>query len=470
MTNASFSPSCRGHMNTWAARSSSTSPDPDLHQPQAPRTPAPATPAAAPAAASGPPPAPALAAPGPAMLQPETSVADQAVGKVPARRHSPTPPPCQPAQLPAGPSASALVDALSSEVVRKLRLAGEADSKEDREVVCEEVFCDVTGLLDGSAQAQLGLQGAPQPFYQILARHYASARGADSAVVVLYLLQNLYGQGYAAPLMALLMHRWLLLKRAKPGGGLPEEQRLRLVNVTALGAAQLFLGDVHGGAYAFEPLWRCLCYEVILGQAAPSLPPTSSAVMPTPASTSAAAELSPSHPADIGPATTMGQALAGPSSLSAAPLRLVTRLRLQSELYSLTSLGAPYYAPPAVRRAALRTLDSLFPQGKAVRHIVRGAFRLLHPTDWLGEFWVAPVRWLTWAYGKVLLSLFQLIYSLVVFQIWGRPADAALELTMLPLPTPRRQTSDAPCGQQPDGGVPLAQAATAADVVEQQMD
>ncbi len=30
----------------------------------------------------------------------------------------------------------------------------------------------------------------------------------------------------------------------------------------AAGSAQLFLGDVHGGARAFEPLWRTLCYEV----------------------------------------------------------------------------------------------------------------------------------------------------------------------------------------------------------------
>jgi hypothetical protein len=47
-----------------------------------------------------------------------------------------------------------------------------------------------------------------------------------------------------------------------PSRGPPEELRARLAHVTALGAAQLFLGDVHGGAKAFEHLWRCLCYEV----------------------------------------------------------------------------------------------------------------------------------------------------------------------------------------------------------------
>ncbi len=116
-----------------------------------------------------------------------------------------------------------LLEALSSEVVRKLRLAGEADTKDDRDIICEEVFCDVTGLLDETAQvrqrgetapprqqagtpwhqrerlpcgnaplapaqAQLGMP-ARVPFYVVLAQHYATPRGADSAVAVLHLLQ-----------------------------------------------------------------------------------------------------------------------------------------------------------------------------------------------------------------------------------------------------------------------------------------
>lgn len=53
----------------------------------------------------------------------------------------------------AGGSAAALaVHHLSSEVIRKLRLAGSAETNEDRAIVCEEVFGDVTGLLDAVAQ------------------------------------------------------------------------------------------------------------------------------------------------------------------------------------------------------------------------------------------------------------------------------------------------------------------------------
>jgi hypothetical protein len=58
----------------------------------------------------------------------------------------------------AAAAAARLVDAVSSEVVRKLRLASETETKEDREIVCEEVFCDVTGLVDEAAQVrELGL-------------------------------------------------------------------------------------------------------------------------------------------------------------------------------------------------------------------------------------------------------------------------------------------------------------------------
>eukprot|EP00955_Chlamydomonas_euryale_P037261 350700-Chlamydomonas_euryale.AAC.8 len=45
-------------------------------------------------------------------------------------------------------------DALSREVVRKLRLAAEADTKDDREIICEELFCDITGTLDAHSQVR----------------------------------------------------------------------------------------------------------------------------------------------------------------------------------------------------------------------------------------------------------------------------------------------------------------------------
>lgn len=43
-------------------------------------------------------------------------------------------------------------EALSREVIRKLKLAAEAETKDDREIICEELFCDITGTLDTHAQ------------------------------------------------------------------------------------------------------------------------------------------------------------------------------------------------------------------------------------------------------------------------------------------------------------------------------
>eukprot|EP00798_Chlamydomonas_sp_ICE-L_P026587 gene26587-17176_t len=65
-------------------------------------------------------------------------------------------------------------------------------------------------------------------------------------------------------------------------------------------------------------------------------------------------------------------ALAGcPYLISCNP---TTKLRLQSELYALSSPGGPHYAPRSVRKAANCTLDVVFPLGKHTRYIVRLLF------------------------------------------------------------------------------------------------
>lgn len=55
----------------------------------------------------------------------------------------------------------------------------------------------------------------------------------------------------------------------------------------------------------------------------------------------------------------------------------------QAELYSLTALGGPRYAPRSVRRAAGATLDTLFPMGQRSRRLVRFLFRVCNPSDWV---------------------------------------------------------------------------------------
>lgn len=65
-----------------------------------------------------------------------------------------------------------------------------------------------------------------------------------------------------------------------------------------------------------------------------------------------------------------------------ATTQTVTKLRLQAELYSLTSSGGPRYLPRHVNQAAFEALDSLFPYGRRSRRIINVAFKFLHPSDW----------------------------------------------------------------------------------------
>lgn len=44
---------------------------------------------------------------------------------------------------------------LAEEVLRKLSLAARADGKEDRDIICSEVFADITGDLNAAAQGAL---------------------------------------------------------------------------------------------------------------------------------------------------------------------------------------------------------------------------------------------------------------------------------------------------------------------------
>jgi hypothetical protein len=47
-------------------------------------------------------------------------------------------------------------ETLAREVMRKLRLAADAETKEDRDVVCCEVFADITGELNSAARGERG--------------------------------------------------------------------------------------------------------------------------------------------------------------------------------------------------------------------------------------------------------------------------------------------------------------------------
>ena len=52
---------------------------------------------------------------------------------------------------------TAIQELLAREVLRKLRLAAdEAEEKEDRDIICSEVFADITGDLNSAAKGGEG--------------------------------------------------------------------------------------------------------------------------------------------------------------------------------------------------------------------------------------------------------------------------------------------------------------------------
>ncbi|GAM28556.1 hypothetical protein SAMD00019534_117320 [Acytostelium subglobosum LB1] len=60
-------------------------------------------------------------------------------------------------------------------------------------------------------------------------------------------------------------------------------------------------------------------------------------------------------------------------------LNAVSKIKLQSCLYSFSKPGSPLHLPRGVRVASRQTLDTLFPEGKVSRYTVNLFFRLLHP-------------------------------------------------------------------------------------------
>lgn len=150
--------------------------------------------------------------------------------------------------------------ALHREIVRKLRLAAEADLAADREVIVQEIFNDVTGRLDPEAARRLAFAGREAAaFWQVLAPYYFS--DPTAADTVLFLCKKLWAQPRIPVILTLLLHRWLLLRRE--AGGL--EQRTKHVTVLARGAAWLLAGDANSGAAVYEPLFKFLAFEITLG-------------------------------------------------------------------------------------------------------------------------------------------------------------------------------------------------------------
>lgn len=318
-------------------------------------------------------------------------------------------------------SPDSVIENLAREVLRKLRLAVDSEDKEDREIVCAELFGDITCPLDAHAKDELGAHNV-NLYFEVLAAYFL--KNHDEAVALLYVCRRLWGQPHVAPMYAMLLHRWLLLH--KNAGG--EEQRLKHLKVMVSGMRGMFEGDLEAGTMHMKPMHSFMTVEVVFAsdrRRLDELPlPSRSAVLsvvaaylpyyaPQDLSSALEAFPSPEHTLSEG-GHRNGEAadyvvsevtetlrhisgergllrftralLETPSSPYFKAIRPVTRLALEGTLYQLTVVGGPRYLPRSVNTAAFLALDGLFPRGQWSRRLVSWSFRFIHPTEWP---WVA---------------------------------------------------------------------------------
>ena len=325
---------------------------------------------------------------------------------------------------------------LFKEVLRKLQLATDAEEKEDRDIVCSELFADITGELNAAARESTG--AIYQRWYEVLAPYFC--RNTPASEHVLRLCRHLWGQPYTAPIFALLLHQWMFVH--PDAGG--EDQRLKHLNILISGARQLFLGDAETGNTAFASLYSFIAEQTVLAppprtrlDAMP--PPAREGVMgvaaafapyylPAPDLVRALAEF---PPPELPPLTTGADFLidrivdilakeiraedavvrylkALTALQDSGPLKTIrtsTRVRLQGEVYSLTQQGGPRYVSREVNRVAFTALDALFPHGRRTRRVINVAFRFLHPQEW---------PWVWWdTYGAVLRAGYSWVVAAV---------------------------------------------------------
>ena len=315
--------------------------------------------------------------------------------------------------------AAVVQERLAQEVLRKLRLAIVSEDKDARDIICNEVFADVTSELNSAARDSTG--ALYRRWYEALAPYFC--RVQHSSEDVLSACNRLWGQACAAPIFALLLHQWLLV-HPDAGGS---EQRLKYINILISGSRQLFLGDVESDTMAFRPVHAFMLEQVVLfssGLRLNTLPPPGREALVSLVAAFApyyllAKEL-PGLAVELGPdllvdciVDVMAAELRAESAVlryvralvalqntpALSLLRTSTRIRLQGELYALMQPGGPRYASRKVNKEAFAALDTLFPHGRRTRRMINLAFRFLHPQEWPWVWWDA-----TWAVGAGLMT------------------------------------------------------------------
>ncbi len=289
---------------------------------------------------------------------------------------------------------------LKDEIVRKLKLAVRAEQKEDRDIVCSEVFADITGELNEGAKESTGY--IYSRWYEVLAAFFC--RDTQAGEEVLSICKRLWGQPFTAPIFALLLHQWLLVH--PEAGGVDE--RLKHINILVSGSRQLFQGDLGTHSYAFKPLYSFIAEQVVFLQtkrlefesapARESLIALMATFLPYYAGGRGANILlkeldgeqfdfviarivdflsrNNAYTGDRVVIDYLNVLLELKDMIESKVLATSTRIRLQGTIYSLTRPGGPRYASKQVNAVALRVLDTLFPHGKRTRRFVFWLFNI----------------------------------------------------------------------------------------------
>lgn len=276
----------------------------------------------------------------------------------------------------------------ATETMRKLNLATQADQKQDRDIVCSEIFADITGKLNEAARESTN--HAYGRWYEVLAPYFCS--NIDKGEALLLTCKRLWGQPFTAPIFALLLHQWLL---THPDAG-GSDERLKHINIMVSGSRQLFLGDVETSSVAFEPLFSFIennmdiAYESLIALCAAFLPYYAQSDEDFIAALDrfhsiggedvvdfAICKIVDALSKDIRADEACMKYLHRLSSIEKyiKILRTSTRIRLQGTIYSLTQSGGPRYASRKVNKLAFSTLDVLFPHGKRTRRAINFGFR-----------------------------------------------------------------------------------------------
>lgn len=305
------------------------------------------------------------------------------------------------------PPTSTFSRTLSAKIIQTLKFATE--SKRESESVCAKLLDDIIGTVDVKTREALETVH-PCCFFEVLAEYYSS--NSQDAESLLKSCRRLKSQNFVVLIYSLLLHKWILTHPSAGG----EVERPKYLTLLLTGSQQLFWVDLVSSTCHFGKMFESF-YTSILALEAKDMPgpiycsylgllatfmpyylplgELSNAVLTFPYKRT---EIDGFSPDDFftqitetlkkfdGKDPGLVDYLRALSELRQCPilseLKLVTDLRLQGQLYSLTAAGGPRYASDGARGAAFAALDALCPAGSRTRKLTSRIFRILHPLDW----------------------------------------------------------------------------------------